>query len=223
MFNFKALLEAWRAEGLISQMYREFQEMLDRSSEMFAITRKTLAGEHDVDSVWQEVRQRDKDINRTQRLIRRQVVEHLTVEAGVDVPACLVLMSIVKDAERLGDYMGYLFKVARICPDAAKTQGFADEIARLEDEVARMMADAKKALADSDENLARDVMAREDTVKNGCDTMLEKVSKAAELPPERIVAVTLISRYLRRLVGHTANIASSVVNPVERLDYKPKD
>ncbi|MHC4712961.1 MAG: PhoU domain-containing protein [Planctomycetota bacterium] len=222
MFNFKALLEAWRAEGLISQMYKEFEDMLDRSAEMFAITRETLAGEHDVDSVWQEVRRRDKEINRTQRLIRRQVVEHLTVEAGVDVPACLILMSIVKDAERLGDYMGYLFKVARICPDGAKTEGFADEIARLEEEVARMMADAKKALADSDEDLARNVMAREETIKDGCDAMLENISKA-QLPSERIVAVTLISRYLRRLIGHTANIASSVVNPVERLDYKPKD
>lgn len=222
MFNFKALLEAWRAEGLISQMYAEFQQMLEKSLEMFAITRKTLAGENDPDSVWQEVRQRDKEINRTQRLIRRQVVEHLTVEAGVDVPACLVLMSIVKDAERLGDYMGYLFKVARICGDAAKTAGFAEDVERIEDQVEKMMADAKKALAESDEALARDVMAREDPTKEGCDRMLENAAKA-QLPPERIVAVTLISRYLRRLAGHTANIASSVINPIERLDYKPKD
>lgn len=222
MFNFKGLLKAWRAEGLVSQMYEEFEEMLDISAAMLAKVRSTLRGEVRADEAWEEVRAQDKKINRTQRLIRRQLVEHLSVAAGVDIPACLILMSIVKDAERLGDYAGYLFKIAHICPDAAGTEGFAGEIDRLWDALDSMMTDGWKALGDSDEALSRDVMAQENPIKDGCDAMLEKVAKA-ELPPERIVAVTLISRYLRRLAGHTANIVSSVVNPVERLDYKPKD
>ena len=222
MFNFKGLLRAWRAEGLVSKMYEEFEEMLGISAAMLAEVRRTLAGQLQADQAWDGIRSQDKQINRTQRLIRRQLVEHLSVDEGADIPACLILMSIVKDAERLGDYAGYLFKIAYICPDPLKTDGYADEIARLWDAVDTMMADGRRALEDSDEELARDVMEQENPIKDGCDGMLEQVAKS-QLPPERIVAVTLVSRYLRRLAGHTANIASSVVNPVERLDYKPKD
>lgn len=222
MFNFKGILEAWRAEGLVTQMYEEFEEMLALATSMLAKVRSTLCGEVRAEDAREEIRAQDKQINRTQRLIRRQLVEHLSVAAGVDVPACLILMSIVKDAERLGDYAGYLFKIAHICPDATRTEGFASEIDRLWDELDSMMADGWKALAESDEALSRDVMTRENPIKDGCDAMLAKVAQA-ELPPARIVALTLISRYLRRIAGHTANIASSVVNPVERLDYKPKD
>ncbi len=222
MFDFKRILRAWRAEGLISRMYNEFEEMLDIAAEMLDRARSTLSGEMSPESLWDLMRARDKEINRTQRLIRRQLVEFLTVNEGVDIPACLILMSIVKDAERLGDYASYLFKSAYICRDAAKTEGFAEEIDRLWSEVASMMAEGRKALHESDEELARSVMERENPIKDGCDAMLQKAA-GSHVAPERIVVVTLISRYLRRLAGHTANIASSVVNPVERLDYKPKD
>jgi len=222
MFDFKRIIGAWRAEGLISRMYDEFEEILETAAAMLVKVRSTLRGEFRAADTWDEIRAQDKQINRIQRLIRRQLVEHLSVAAGVDIPACLILMSTVKDAERLGDYAGYLFKIAYICPDPLKTDGFAEEMERLWSEVDSMMAEGRRALQDSDEPLARAVMEKENLVKKGCDAMLEKIAKGG-VPPERIVAVTLISRYLRRLGGHTANIASSVVNPVERLDYKPKD
>lgn len=222
MFDFKRLIAAWRAEGLVSEMYREFEGMLDGVIGMYDEAARVLAGEVSPDDVRRDMRAKDKEINRTQRKIRRQLVEHLSIQPGADVPACLILMSIVKDAERLGDYLGYLLKVGYICPDVAKTEGFAEAMAGLEGRVGELLADGRRALAESDEDLARDVMAREDAIKKECDAMLEQVAKA-QLPSERIVAVTLVSRYLRRLVGHTANIASSVINPVERLDYKPKD
>jgi phosphate uptake regulator len=42
------------------------------------------------------------------------------------------------------------------------------------------------------------------------------------LSSDKTVALAIISRYLRRLTAHTANIASSVTNPIEWLDYKSK-
>lgn len=221
MFNFKALLEAWRSEGLIAEMYGEFEQMLDLSAEIFETARKVLAGEVSPESVAEEVRGRDKQINRLQRLIRRQVVEHLAMHAGADVTACLILMSIVKDAERLGDYGRDLFSVSYICPGATRTEGFTDRVSRLENRVAELMGDSRKALAESDEELARDVMGRESGMKAECDAIIEALVEAG-LPTERTIALTLVSHYLRRLTAHTANIASGVINPVERLDYKPK-
>jgi phosphate uptake regulator len=221
MFNFKELITAWRSEGLVSEMFKDFEGMLAVSAEMFDTVKSVLSGDVAPDDAWEGLRAQDKKINRTERSIRRRIVEHLSV-GGADVPTCLILMSIVKDAERIGDYMGYLFKAARICPGAAKTEGFAEVVAELEADVASLMADGRKAIAESDEALAREVMERENPLKEKCDRMLEECARAA-LPPERIVAMTLLSRYFRRLAGHTANIASGIINPVERLDYKPKD
>ncbi len=222
MFNFKALLEAWRGEGLVADMYAEFEDMLAKAVWIFNAACKAISGETAPDTLFEDIRARDKEINRLQRLIRRQVVEHLTMRRDADVTVCLILMSIVKDAERLGDYGRDLFKVADICPDAAKTEGFAEAVAKIETHVNAFMEDGRKALAESDETLARNLMAREDALKKECDRMMEDLAKSA-LPPERIVALTLIAHYLRRLTAHTANIASGVINPVERLDYKPKD
>jgi len=222
MFNFKALLSAWRGGGLISDMYEEFADMLDKASRTFDTAWKALRGEVEPESLAEEVSSRDKEINRTERLIRRQVVEHLSFQQGADVTLCLILMSIVKDAERLGDYARDLFWVSYISPRVALAEPFAGEVERLHSEITRLIFDSRKALADSDEELARDVMKREDRIKKDCDRLIDNLA-ASGLPSDRTVALTLVSRYLNRITAHTANVSSGVVNPVERLDFRPEE
>jgi phosphate transport system protein len=47
---------------------------------------------------------RDQSVNELERSIRRKILRHLTIHPGDDVAACLALMSVAKDAERIGDY-----------------------------------------------------------------------------------------------------------------------
>lgn len=222
MFSFKALLKAWRSGGLISDMFSEFSQMMEKAADTFEEAHKALSGEFDLQPAFEEVRRRDREINATEALIRRQLVQHLTVQAGSDVTLSLILMSIVKDAERAGDYCRDLFGVAFICSDAAKTEGFAESIEELFSGVGRLMEDSRRALSESDEELARDVMDREKRLKADCDSLLDKLVKSG-LSSERTVALTMIICYLRRITAHTANISSGVINPVERLDHSPRD
>ena len=47
----------------------------------------------------------DVKINKLQRKIRKRVMLHLSVQANSpDLPYCLVLISLIKDVERIGDY-----------------------------------------------------------------------------------------------------------------------
>lgn len=46
-----------------------------------------------------------------ERAIRKQIVERMSLDKGATVPASLVLMSVVKDAERVGDYCKNLLEV----------------------------------------------------------------------------------------------------------------
>lgn len=222
MFGFKALIDAWRGKGLVPEMFDEFQDMLKNSAMMLKVASDALAGNVEQDKARAEMRARDKQINRIQRGIRRGVVEHMVYNPGVDVAASLVLMSIVKDAERLGDYARALYEAGDISAGVVSTPGYAEAIKDIEDGIEGLIYDAAKALQDSDEALARDVMAREDSLKAKCDDILARVA-ADRLPGDKTAALAVISRYLRRMTAHTANIASSVTNPVEWLDYKPKE
>jgi len=221
MFGFKALFEAWRGPGLVAKMFDEFEEMLSLVLEMFTVAREACAGAADSEGARARLRTTDKEVNRLQRSIRRQIVEHLIANPGTDVPACLVLMSIVKDAERLGDYTKALFDAALMACPAVRGGEHAPEVREMETMVAGMMTDAKKALADSDEALANDIMSREDAVKARCNSVIARLA-GENLDGATTVTLTLMAQYLRRLASHTANIASSVTNPVEWLDYKSK-
>ena len=221
MFGFKALLEAWRGQGLISKMFAEFEEMLVQTGKMFEISCQSCSGTIDVAAAREELRSRDKQVNKLQRSIRRQVVEHLIAKPGTDVPACLVLMSIVKDAERLGDYARALFDTAQLCCPVVKDGKYATALRDIEADVSRMMADARKALTESDEALANDVMSRESAIKAKCRQLFADLT-ADNLSGSESAALALMSWHFRRLTAHTANIASSVVNPIEWLDYKSK-
>ena len=55
--------------------------------------------------------ERDVAVNELERSIRRKVLRHLTVNPGHDVAICLALMSVAKDAERIGDYCKNVFEV----------------------------------------------------------------------------------------------------------------
>jgi len=221
MFDFKALFEAWRGQGLVSKMFAEFEEMLVQAEDMFKIACRCCSGTLDPAAAGEELRSRDKQVNKLQRSIRRQVVEHLIAKPGTDVPACLVLMSIVKDAERLGDYSRALFSTSQLCCPAVQGGKYAAALRDVEAEVGRLMADAKRALAESDEALANDIMSREDAIKAKCNRLFSDLT-ADDLSGVETASLALMSWYFRRLTAHTANIASSVVNPVEWLDYKSK-
>jgi phosphate uptake regulator len=220
MFDFTALIKAWRGEGLVSRMFKDFQEMLGGVVEMLSITCSALNGGA-TEEAREKMRALDKEVNKAERKIRRQIVEHLTVRTGVDVEASLVLMSIVKDAERLGDYARNVFAAAGQFPGALSQPRYATAIEGLTGQVEGLLADTRKAIAESDEDLATRVMEREGAVKAAADALLREVS-ADTLPSSQTVTLTLMAWYFRRLAAHTANIASSVVNPVEWLDYKAR-
>ena len=108
----KEFLQAWRDESPISRMLDEFIAMLEDVEWLYDNVGSVIRGkEEEPESIKEEIYDRDREVNRKQRDIRRLVVNHLTVQPGVDVPICLVLISIVKDAERLGDHCKDIFEV----------------------------------------------------------------------------------------------------------------
>jgi len=101
---FKELIEALRRRPLLNQMWSEMEEMLGDAVDMYRPIADVLAGrEKMTQATHDRVYETDKRINHLQRKIRKQLVAHLALAPGSDVPISLTLMSITKDAERVGD------------------------------------------------------------------------------------------------------------------------
>ena len=110
----RALINAWRSRGVMHHMYDELMEMLSATEWMFETIGRIFFENVPPEDVSNDLYARDIRVNKTERRIRRQIVEHLAIRPGGDVPACLVLMSLVKDVERIGDYCKNLYEVRAV-------------------------------------------------------------------------------------------------------------
>ena len=76
--------------------------------------------------------EKDVKINKTERAVRKQLVGHLCVAGNTaDVPFALLMMSMVKDVERLGDYAKNLTEVPDLSPAGLPDNGLTAELAEI--------------------------------------------------------------------------------------------
>ena len=214
----KELLDALRGKGLLERMLKQFGQMLDDGEWMFDVATAVLMREKEAAEVRDAIYERDKHVNQEQRQIRKEIVEHLTIHPEVNVPACLVLMSVVKDAERIGDYCKNIFQVSDVYSRNFEHGPYVDTLRHILSEIKGMFSKAKQAFAKSDTALAQQVMNTCRALSKRCDILISQLIRDT-LPTEQAVAYTLLSRYFKRVAAHLTNIASAVVSPVHLIDF----
>jgi phosphate uptake regulator len=199
-------------------MYDELMEMLTATEWMFeAIGRIFFEGVNPED-MSDELYARDVRVNKTERKIRRQIVEHLAIRPGGDVPACLVLMSLVKDVERIGDYCKNLYEVRAILGRELPSDAPDVETRKMYARILDTFKMTKQALLDGDEDVAWEVTGDAKMVARELDDKVAAVA-ASDLPARQAVCRALTLRHMKRVHAHLCNVASSVVQPVHKLDY----
>jgi phosphate uptake regulator len=160
----------------------------------------------------------DRTVNALQKDIRKRVIEHLTLQPSVDVPMSLLLMSVVKDAERLGDYAKNLFEVSALLEKPIDKEKYTELFNNIEDEISQLFEDTKKAFIESDEESATKSWSHKIEINRRCDRILEKLAKS-NLTVNEAVCFTLMARHFKRIASHLTNIATSVILPLTDLDY----
>ena len=117
---------------------RHFIEMLEDGRHIFDAASNALLGGTDAEAIREDLFATDARINRTEQQIRRLIVVHGTVHGAQSFPALLVMMSLAKDAERIGDYAKNIFDLATQRPflgsDAERR-----ELVSLKDEISRLL------------------------------------------------------------------------------------
>ena len=215
---FKNLLSFWKGKDFLVQVLEDFKIMLDDSESMFkAVCAQLLDGTKEP-GLKDKIHKIDKQVNSLQREIRRRIVEHLSLQPMVDVNACLILMSVVKDAERLGDYSKNLYEVTELLAQPIEKELFSEYFDELDKKILALFQHTKEAFIDADEDRARSAWEYEKTIAKGCDKIVERLAQS-NLPVNQAVCFTLVARHFKRIVAHLVNIATSVVLPLSDLDY----
>jgi phosphate transport system protein len=208
-------------EGVgMERLRAEFGQMLDAGRHVFDIAANAFLGGTDPEVIRKDLFSTDKRINKSERRIRRELVVHATIHGVTHFPGCLVLMSLVKDAERVGDYSKNLFELALQAP-APPSGEHLERLIKIKDELSRVLASCREIFDSQDEEAAKLLIRRLTRLEEKCDKAIDRLI-GDETPDQMSVTYALAYRYLKRVASHVRNVTSSIVQPLHKLDFTTK-
>lgn len=217
---FRKLMKIWSGQAFSSRIVEEFLFMLDSSEEMLSYAFKTLTKKGEAKEIQKNIYKKDQSINLKERDIRKQVLIHLSTNPGCNLSACLALISISKDAERLGDYIKNLVELDKLLKDSniSDRKLFKKLFQENGIELLALFKKVSFAFKNSDKDLARKAVNTGRNISKRCEEIIEEVVESDYTNREAVV-LCLGARYMKRIALHLSNIASSVINPLSELDY----
>ncbi len=220
---FASLKALFQTESLVQQAFEECNNMLDLDWKMFHASIESLRRTDSAD-VRIDIPDADKQINKSERDIRRKILTQLAI-SGSELSSGLAIASIVIDIERIGDYTKNIYELAQ-SHQAKLTAGPLEErVARVEAGVTGLFQRTTEAFRTRDEDSSRQIMIEyKETLANECQEIINDIvsGKVTEMTPANAAAVALYVRYLKRVAAHLRTIVTSVVNPFPRIGYKEK-
>ncbi|MFC2149585.1 phosphate uptake regulator PhoU [Candidatus Auribacterota bacterium] len=215
---FESIINFWKGKDFLVQVLGDFEKMLIDAEAMFEMVTRKLLSENDDPALKDRIYEIDRNINTLEKDIRKRVLEHFTLQPTVDIPVSLVIMSVVKDAERLGDYSKNLYEVSEFLNRPFDKEFYVDLFDEMDKKLLVAFQKTRKCFIDSDEKIAGEIMDYEREIIKRCDEGIEKLAKS-KLETNQAVCSTLVFRYYKRICCHLGNIASSVIMPVTELDF----
>jgi len=218
---FKQIFEIFKSDSLYEQALRECHEMLDIDLSMFKASRNSLrnsdSAEIDID-----IYEMDKKINEFERDVRRKVMTHLAIGGKDDIGSGLVLVSVVIDIERIGDYTKNIYDLAVNHPKKLNGGSVEDRLAKIENISFNLFEESTQAFKNQDIEKARSLMGDyKENISSQSDKITNEIIRGQinDLETGTAAAVGLYARYLKRIAAHSRNLISSIVNPFERIGY----
>lgn len=204
-------------ESGLDHIEQRVATMITDCRHTFDAAMNALVGGTDPAAVADDIRSTDRRINEAEREIRRELVVHASVHGSGDVSTILAYMLVSRMLERIGDNAKNVFDLAEEGvgladgPDAAKYRAYRDEISTL-------FTTTGTILAARDSEAASAQLGRIAELMRGFDeevrTQVHSEGTAAAAVPR-----ALLARYLKRIVANLGNVMSSVVLPVDQMDY----
>ena len=217
------LLKIFRPGDPFNRLAGDFSKMLDLACGMTMSAGEIFFGESSPSEDRTALYKRDVKVNKLERSIRRGVVAHLSLPGNRgSIPYCLVLMSLVKDVERLGDYAKNLSEVADFYDREFPDDKVTAELRQIRAGVEEAFKSAPEILKNSDREGAMTMIQEGLQLAKRSDGLLIRIA-ASNHPSDLTTALALGARYYKRIGAHIVNLLTSVVMPIHKLDYFDED
>ena len=198
---------------LIQQCLDDMNVMLETTHEMFDAASAHLL---DNEPLGVDPEAQDAVVNEKEQAIRRAVLEHVVIDPQHDLVFSLVLVSIVQDAERIGDLAKTMAETAALAR-RPRTGANVEALRDIRDHVGGMFETTRQAFIEGDAERAHRVMDDSRTTKARVTTFLENLAGQAALSGNEALVLGIAARVIGRTSSHLSNLASSVVLPFDLL------
>lgn len=192
--------------------------MLASCQDTFELATGAVFGELDVTEAGDQLQLIDHDLNKTERAVRREMLVHGTVRgAEVDHGLMMAYMAVAKDIERIGDYCKNIWNLAQMGVDLSQGAD-REELLSHRKRVAALLRESLEAFRNQDTEKVHELIKGIDEDTSHYDThVVEFVN--SDLPGREAAPRALFYRYLKRISAHLSNVLTSVVMPVDRIDF----
>jgi phosphate uptake regulator len=219
----RELISIFRSTDPLRELGTQFTEMLRIAQELTLRAGKIFFEGQDTPEERSWIYEQDVQVNELQRQIRKEVIAHLSLNGrSVDLPYCLLLMSLVKDVERIGDYSKNLTEISEFFDGPLPEDDLAAELHQIRRGVEASFAGLAQILDLADKETALQLVQQGKDLARRCDILVVRAAHSSH-DNRTAVALVLGTRYYKRIGGHVLNILSSVIMPLHKIDYYDED
>ena len=201
--------------GGLESMGHKFEQMLEDGRHVFDLAANGLLSGGDPEVFREDLFSTDRRINQTEIEIRRALVVHGSVHGTLHLPELLVMMSLVKDAERIGDYAKNLYDLSALEGEPIRDEERA-ALVEVKDSISNLLVRARNVYSEQNQPGAVEMLKDAGAIEDRCD---ESVTRLLGVKGRNMAACVLAYRYFKRVASHASNIVTSLVVPVDKLDY----
>ncbi|MFC1920456.1 PhoU domain-containing protein [Chloroflexota bacterium] len=216
------IINMLRGTSLIKKAIQEFVTMIGNCEYLYNEAWTVLSTQDNIERIPQNFYDRDIEVNYQEKEIRRLLFEHLSIRPKHDTSGSLALMSLVKDAERIGDYSKNIFEAGVLYRGTIKGIVFFSRLSITQKNIADNFPILKEAFKKSDEKLAKQILKNYTPIKRECDKILYELFEV-ELSTNEAIVTAMLTRYFKRINSHVSNIASGIVYPLNEIDFVSGD
>ena len=147
-----------RGSNLVKKAIDLFIKMINGDEYLYNEAWRVITTEETIDRIPQSFYDKDIQVNNQEKEIRRLLFEHLSIRPGHDTSGCLALMSLIKDAERIGDYSKNIFEAGILYEGNIRNMKFFERIVPTQKKISDSLSVLAKAFKNSDTKLAEGIL-----------------------------------------------------------------
>jgi phosphate transport system protein len=207
-----------RGSNLVKKAIALFIKMINGDEYLYNEAWRVITTEETIVRIPQSFYDKDIKVNNQEKEIRRLLFEHLSIRPGHDTSGCLALMSLIKDAERIGDYSKNIFEAGILHGGNIRDMRLYERMIPTQKMISDSFPVLAKAFKNSDIKLAEEILKNYTPIKRDCDKILNELFEH-EVSPNEAVVTAMLSRFFKRINSHVSNIASGIVYPLNEIDF----